>query len=213
MMTSAFKTACACAAIVFLHGCTAPPTQTGGGDYWLNPGEEAVLSDAEDRVLSDGDAVIGGADWASGGGDVNLSSFDRDLSKGDHTLNAQGEKIHGQQDIYLNASGTAPFMQDPNIPKRDPNNEEMMAITVAVSRTTGDPNALSVIDARVDDTDSSVRLICARLHDSGLDDENNRFNVVFGTIELLAGKPFVSLLDSGQRASVACSMMGYIKAL
>jgi hypothetical protein len=74
----------------------------------------------------------------------------------------------------------------------------------------GDPNALQILSAGVDDTQAPVRVVCARLRDNRLDDANNRFNVFFGVLSLESKELRVSIIDSGARATVACQQLGYI---
>lgn len=197
--------------LVLIQGCAthAPEPQTGDrllSQEWDTSvgGHDRALS-GQDGVLSRGDSrTLGGRDNSLGGGDTAYSD-------GDQVLNPGQDQIFGRTDRILNRTNSVERPQAAPTPKRTLTKEEMAALTVAVSKLSGDPNALSIVEAQADDTSATVRNLCARLHDSRLDDDNNRYNVVFGILESSrGGRPGVSVIDSGQRASVVCQSLGYL---
>lgn len=204
--------------LLVLQGCvTTEPGQRStqalssvSGDVYLS-GVDQTLSSG-DVILSGGsDSVLNNGDRTLGGSDLVLSGGDGVLSRGNVLLNSAGDKPYGGVDQHLNPHASIAHPTGDIVPKRGLSAPEMAALTVAVSSLSDDPNALSIVDAAVDDTGQSVRGMCARINDSRLDDDHNRFNVVFGVLEPASTRPFdVSIIDSGQRASVACSRLGYL---
>lgn len=180
---------------LLLLGCSMPPSQAEHGDMVLNAHD---APQAPQR-----DVVLGGYDKQLGGQDTTLSTSDGILNRG-------GAQYHPQKDHVLNDK---PVRERPeaDTPKRSVSVPELAAITVAVSKSAEDPNAVSIVRARIDATSNPVRPFCARLNDSRLDDANNRFNVVFGIVEQGSGqRAVVAIVDAGERAAVACRSLGYL---
>lgn len=202
-----------------LQGCATHSLEHEAQHRRLATPQDLILG-GQDQVLSEGDSVLsGGVDHNLGGHDAVLSQDavlsggDRTLSAGDVWLNSGATHGHTNADKVLNEKDSVQWPDMKKVPKRSLSNAEMTALTVAVSRGAEDPNGLTVVEARVDDTSGAVRNFCARLNDSGLDDENNRYNVVFGIVEARVDDiPLVSIIDAGQRATVVCDGLGYIEA-
>lgn len=168
-----------------------------------------------DISLSGPDRTLNGhRDNDIGGFDTAIVGNDTALGGRDSVLNAGGGTALRRNDTTLNPPGAkVPPLVAPDVPKRDLQPRELQALSVTLARAASDPNSFRIKLAKIDDTNNAVRFLCAWVHDLRLDATNNRYNVVFGIIEARPeGKFLVSVIDSGQRASVACERMGYLDA-
>lgn len=193
----------------FVQGCTTSPqvdqpNLNENRDDRVLGGRDTIASSYQDTPLGGKDQFFTASDLIPSGGDEVLNY------NNDRVLNAGHDQIIGQTDLVLNST---PSVQRPKFiptPKRPLTNKEMAALTVAVSVLSDDPNSLSVVSAKVDDTDEGLRNLCAQLRDIRLDDDNNRFNTVFAILEARSTEqPLISIIDSGQRAFVVCNALGY----
>lgn len=190
-------------------GCASPSSREQQLVENTGPDQHHRASDSQLNAASD--RYTGGdLDRYEHSEDVWTKSHDRVLNAHSATQPKQQDVILSGPDQSLQAADLAPLVDGPETPKRAPDTKEMLAITVAASESVGDPNAIQILRAGVDDTQAPVRVVCARLHDNRLDDTNNRFNVFFGVLSLESKELRVSIIDSGARAAVACQQLGYI---
>lgn len=166
---------------------------------------------SDSQLNAAGDRYTGGdLDRYERSEDIWTKSQDRVLNSRSPDQPHQHDAILSRPDQALQATNFSPLTDGPETPKRAPDSKEMLAITIAASESVGDPNAVQILSAGVDDTLAPVRVVCARLRDNRLDDTNNRFNVFFGVLSLESKELRVSIIDSGARATVACQQLGYI---
>ena len=184
-----------------------------------NREDHRVENAAPDHHYRASDSQLNAASDRYTGGDLDRYEHSDDIwtKSQDRVLNARSpaqphhhDAIRSRPDQALQATNFSPLTDGPETPKRAPDSKEMLAITIAASESVGDPNALQILSAGVDDTQAPVRVVCARLRDNRLDDANNRFNVFFGVLSLESKELRVSIIDSGARATVACQQLGYI---
>jgi hypothetical protein len=184
-----------------------------------NREDHRVENAAPDHHYRASDSQLNAASDRYTGGDLDRYEHSDDIwtKSQDRVLNArspdqphQHDAILSRPDQALQTTNFSPLTDGPETPKRAPDSKEMLAITIAASESVGDPNALQILSAGVDDTQAPVRVVCARLRDNRLDDANNRFNVFFGVLSLESKELRVSIIDSGARATVACQQLGYI---
>lgn len=185
------------------------------------PDDHGRLDAASDQYLHSADLQLNLARDRISGGDLREKGAlaDRSFYQRDRVLNGSEPARSTHRDVVLSgpdhtfqAQNLSPLKDTPETPKRRPDAREMLAITMAASESVGDPNAIEIVQAGLDDTNAAVRVVCARLRDYRLDEENNRFNVFFGVVAQESKELRVSVIDSGPRATVACEQLGYIQA-
>jgi hypothetical protein len=139
-----------------------------------NREDHRVENAAPDHHYRASDSQLNAASDRYTGGDLDRYEHSDDIwtKSQDRVLNArspdqphQHDAILSRPDQALQATNFSPLTDGPETPKRAPDSKEMLAITIAASESVGDPNALQILSAGVDDTQAPVRVVCARLRD------------------------------------------------